>query len=47
MINHVRSISVNVRRMRGMISCFVVLLLHLVRVAFGELDDFFIIVVHP
>jgi hypothetical protein len=45
-IRHVRSISINIRSMRGMVSCFVVLL-HLVRVGFGELDELFAIVVHP
>jgi hypothetical protein len=31
--------------MRDMLSCFVVLF-HLVRIDFGELDEFFVIVVH-
>jgi hypothetical protein len=43
---HVRSISINIRSMRGMVSYFVVLF-HLMRVAFGEFDEFFAIVVHP
>jgi hypothetical protein len=43
MIRHVRSISINIR---NIVSCFVVLL-HLMRVAFGELDEFSTIVVHP
>jgi hypothetical protein len=43
MIRHVRSFSINIR---NMVYCFVVLL-HLMRVAFGELDEFLTIVVHP
>jgi hypothetical protein len=42
MIRHVRSISINIR---NMISFFVVLL-HLMRVVFGELDELLTIVVH-
>jgi hypothetical protein len=37
MIRHIGSISINIRSIRDMVSCFVVLL-HLVRVGFGELD---------
>jgi hypothetical protein len=43
MIRHVRSISINIRKM---VSCFVILF-HLMRVAFGELDEFLTVVVHP
>jgi hypothetical protein len=32
--------------MRGMVSCFVVLI-HLMRDAFGKSNEFFVIVVHP
>jgi hypothetical protein len=46
MIIHVRSININIRSIGGMVSFFVVLL-HLVRVGFGELDELFAIVVHP
>jgi hypothetical protein len=42
-IRHVRSISINIGKM---VSCFVVLL-HLMSVAFGELDKLLTIVVHP
>jgi hypothetical protein len=43
MIRHIRSISINIK---NMVSCFVVLV-HLMRVAFVELDEFLTIVVHP
>jgi hypothetical protein len=43
MKRHVRRISINIR---NMVSYFVVLL-HLMRVAFGELYEFLTIVVHP
>jgi hypothetical protein len=43
MIRHVRRISFNIR---NMVSCFVVLL-YLMRVAFGELDEFLTIGIHP
>jgi hypothetical protein len=43
MIMHVRRISINIA---NMVSCFDILL-HLMRVAFGELDEFLTIVVHP
>jgi hypothetical protein len=46
MIRHVRIISIKIRSIGDMVSCFVVLL-HLVRVAFGELNELFAIVVHP
>jgi hypothetical protein len=43
MIRHIRSVSMDIR---NMVSYFIVLL-HLMRVTFGELDEFLTIVVHP
>jgi hypothetical protein len=42
MIIHVGSISINIGKV---VSCFVILL-HLMRVGFGELDEFLTVVVH-
>jgi hypothetical protein len=46
MIRHIGSISINIRSIIDMVSCFVVFL-HLVRVGFDELVGLFAIVVHP
>jgi hypothetical protein len=46
MVRHVRSISINIRNMRDMVSYFDVLL-HLMRVAFYKFDELLAIVIHP